>query len=710
MLREDRQSGGESQVIPIGEQETILLIDSDQHSSDQIRTALLESSIGSFPMEWATQLSEGLIRLGKRGIAAVLFDLSLCGGSGIKTFDKLFSIAPEIPIVVLGKAADEALAIEAVKHGAQDYLLSSHHDIYSLARTLRKAIDRAAFAVAQHMEREMAVVTLNSIGDAVLCTDVAGRVTYQNPSAETMTGWTREEATSRPLTEVLRIADGSTRRTAPNPLERAIQENRTVGLTPNCILIRRDGTEFAIEDSAAPIHDRAGCVIGAVIVFHDVSVARAMSIQMTYSAHYDLVTELPNRLLLRDRTSQSIAAASRHNRPIAILFLDLDHFKHINDSLGHAIGDRLLRSVSKRLVALLRASDTVSREGGDEFVILLSDISDRADAATSAQRILIALNEPHHIEGLTLYINGTLGISIYPEDGKDAETLIQCADMAMYQAKEDGRNRFQFFKQELNLKAAERQSIESGLHLALERDEFLLNYQPKVNLNTNRITGIEALIRWQHPVFGVVYPERFISVAEECGLIVRIGHWVMREACRQARAWQNAGLLAIPIAVNVSAVEFKEKAFVKCVQSILSDTDLEPRFLELELTEGVLMKDVESAASKLRELKEMGIRIAVDDFGMGYSSLSYLRKFPIDVLKIDRSFVNQITTLQDDAILASAIIAMGRSLKHCVVAEGVETQQQKIFLQAHHCLEGQGYLFSKPLGATEFAHLLQNGL
>jgi diguanylate cyclase (GGDEF)-like protein/PAS domain S-box-containing protein len=687
----------------------ILLIENDPAGADRIRAALVETSNGSFDVEWVGQLSEGLARLSTGGIDAILLELSLPDSQGIETFDKLFSAVPDVPILILGNG-NEALAKEAVAHGAQDYLLAGHIDSYSLPRALRNAIERKAVEDALYIEKERAVVTLNSIGDAVLCTDTSGNITYLNLVAEAMTGWRREEAIGKPLAEVFRIIDGSTHQTARDPMEMAVEQNRTVGLTVNCVLVRRDGFESAIEDSAAPIHDRAGRVTGAVIVFHDVSAARAMSVKMTHSAQHDVVTNLPNRLLLNDRITQSIALALRQNKSIAVIFLDLDRFKYINDSLGHETGDKLLRSVSKRLLASVRGSDTVSRQGGDEFVILLSEISHPEDAAKSAKKILLSLSAPHSIAGQDLHIDGSIGISVYPEDGKDAEALIKNADTAMYHAKGTGRNNFQFFKGDMNLRAVERQSLEGSLRHALEREQFLLHYQPKVNLETGEITGVEALIRWQHPDRGLISPGRFIPIAEDCGLIVQIGRWVLREACRQAREWQDAESLRLPIAVNVSALEFRDPCFVDSVRTVLEQTGLEARYLELELTEGVLMEDGQSTAAVLQELKKMGVHLAVDDFGTGYSSLSYLQQFPIDVLKIDQSFVHHITGNPDDSPIVSAIIDMGKNLKQRVIAEGVETQGQLAFLQAQRCAEGQGYLFSRPLAAAQFAYLLQTGL
>jgi len=688
----------------------ILLIENDPAAAEEIRSALTVAGAGSFDVEWVRQLSEGLQLLKKKKIAAVLLQLSLPDSLGIETFDKLFTAAPDIPILILGGDQNEALAKEAVGRGAQDYLLPGHLNSYSLPRALRNAIERKAVEDALFVEKERAVVTLNSIGDAVLCTDISGNITYLNLVAETMTGWCREEAIGKPLAEVFQIVDGGTRKTARDPMEMAVEQNRTVGLTVNCILIRRDGFESAIEDSAAPIHDRIGRVIGAVIVFHDVSAARAMSHQMTHSAQHDVLTNLPNRMLLNDRITQTISLARRQNRSFAVLFLDLDHFKYINDSLGHAAGDQLLQSVSKRLLSTVRGSDTVSRQGGDEFVILLSEMTHPEDAATSANKILFSLTAPHSAGGQDLHIDGSVGISIYPEDGKDAETLIKNADTAMYHAKESGRNNFQFFKLEMNLKVVERQSLESRLRRALERKEFVLHYQPKINLASMEITGVEALIRWQDPDRGSVPPCQFVPVAEDCGLIVPIGSWVLHEACRQAREWQDAGLPCKRISVNVSAPEFRAETFLAGVRNTLRETGLKARYLDLELTESVLMQHADLSAVKLHALKTLGVHIAVDDFGTGYSSLSYLQQFPIDILKIDKSFVHKITAESDDSSIVSAIIGMGKNLKQRVIAEGIETHEQLAFLQARHCAEGQGYLFCRPLPATEFADLLRTGV
>jgi diguanylate cyclase (GGDEF)-like protein/PAS domain S-box-containing protein len=568
-----------------------------------------------------------------------------------------------------------------------------------------KLIEEALFA-----EKESAQVRLNSIGDAVVCTDIAGNINFLNSVAEKMTGWSFEEAAGRPMVEVLRINDATGGETASNPIDKAVRQDQILHLPSHCIFSRRDGLEIPIEGSIAPIHDRDGRATGAVIVVRDVTAARAMALQMIHLAEHDSLTGLPNRLLLNDRISQAIVLAPRHKKKVALLFLDLDGFKHINDSLGHSIGDKLLQATAKRLVDCVRAADTVSRQGGDEFVVLLSEVEYSEDGAITAGKMLQAVAEPHSIDEHDFHVTASIGMSVYPDDGLDAETLIKNADTAMYQAKEKGRQSYQFFKPAMNVRAVERQFIEESLRRALVRQEFALHYQPKVNLRTGKITGAEALIRWTHPDRGPISPAQFIPVAEDSGLILPIGNWVLREACKQARIWTDAGLPAGTIAVNVSAMEFLQEAFLKEVFEILKETGVDPRSLELELTESVLMKRAESATSALQELRARGIQIAVDDFGTGYSSLSYLRKFPIDALKIDQSFVRQITTAPDDTTIVGAIISMGRSMKLRLIAEGVETQEELAFLQNHQCHEAQGYYFSKPVPADQFAKLLEAGI
>jgi diguanylate cyclase (GGDEF)-like protein/PAS domain S-box-containing protein len=684
----------------------VLLIQSDAAAAKTVVGALNRSSDEPFHVEWVKRCSEGLKRLD--GMEAILLDLHLPDSQGIETFDRLFRAAPSIPIMLLIDPQHEKTARLAVQCGAQDYLFKDRLDAYLLPKALGTMIERAAYAESLFEERERAQVTLNSIGDAVVSTDVSGRVTYLNLVAEDLTGWSQLEAAGHPLEEVLQIIDGTTRQVMQNPTTLTIRDDKVGTLPPNCVLIRRDGGEAAIEDSTAPIHDSRGAVTGSVMVFHDVSMARAMTRKMTHLAQHDSLTDLPNRVLLNDRLREAIILSRRHKRELSVLFLDLDRFKHINDSLGHVVGDRLLQSVAQRLLSCVRSSDTVGRQGGDEFVVLLWEVRRAEDAAIAAAKILEALRKPHLIDAHELHITASIGIVTYPEDGTDVETLMKKADLAMYHAKQTRHDSYEFFKPEMNARAIERQSLEDTLHHAIERQELVLHYQPKFNLATSGIVGAEALIRWRHPQRGLVPPGQFISIAEECGLIVPIGRWVLREACRQARAWQIAGLPPLCVAINVSSVELRAPGFVAGVRATLKETGLEPRYLELELTETVLIEDSRSVAAVLKDLKDIGVLLALDDFGTGYSNLSQLKRFPIDALKIDQSFVRDLAVDKDDAGIVTAVIGMGKSLHMRVVAEGVETREQLEILQQHGCPQGQGYYFCRPVPAEQFRQFLEN--
>jgi diguanylate cyclase (GGDEF)-like protein/PAS domain S-box-containing protein len=688
----------------------LLLVEDNPADVRLLREMFHEQDSHHTELTQVETMGEAENHLAGGGVDIVLLDLGLADAQGMESIRRTRAVAPHVPLVVLTALDDESMAAQALQAGVQDYLIKGQIDARGLLRALRYAVERKSMQEELFEEKERAQVTLNSIGDAVICTDISGNITFLNPIAERMTGWSREEAAGRPVAEVFRIVEATSRKTTPNVMEMAITQNRIMHLLPNCILIQRDGFEIPIEDSAAPIHDREGKAIGVVIVFHDVGSARTMAMQMAHSANHDFLTGLPNRRLLNDRVNQAILSTARNMKKVAVLFLDLDGFKHTNDSLGHSIGDRVLQSFAKRLVDSVRASDTVSRQGGDEFVVLLTEVENSEGVAITARRLLQVGAEPHTIDQHDLYVTACIGVSIYPDDGLDAETLIKNADTAMYQAKETGRQSYQFFKPVMNVRAVERQSIEGSLRRALERQEFALHYQPKINLSTGEISGAEALIRWTHPTRGVVSPAQFIPVAEDCGLILPIGNWVLLEACKQARNWLDSGLPLGTMAVNISAMEFRNENFLEGVFAILKDTGLDPASLELELTESVLMKRAEASASILQALRAKGVRVAVDDFGTGYSSLSYLQKFSIDALKIDQSFVRRITTAPDETTIVTAVISMARSLKLRVVAEGVETLNELKFLQAHQCDEAQGYYFSRPVAPEQFALLLANGI
>ncbi len=474
-------------------------------------------------------------------------------------------------------------------------------------------------------------------------------------------------------------------------------------------IFRRDKTrKWALANMRA-VRDADGNTVLLEGTVEDITDRKVAEERVQFLAYYDALTGLPNRMLLQDRLAKALAGARRRNEKVAVLFLDLDRFKIINDSLGHNFGDLLLQDVAERLKNWARAQDTVARIGGDEFVIVLTAISDVPSAAIAAERILEAMTAEFVIQGRTFTVNCSIGISVFPEHGIDSETLIKNADAAMYCAKENGRNVFRFFTEEMNAQVVERLTLEHGMRLAMDNKELFLMYQPQIDIASGRIVGVEALLRWRHPQLGLVPPDRFIRVAENSGLIVPVGEWVLRTACEEARKWQDRNL-EVSVAANVSAVQFRQKGFCEMVEKVLLQTGLAPQYLELELTESLLLSNAEMTIPVLRNLKAMGLTLAIDDFGTGYSSLSYLRQFPVHKLKIDRSFIQNVAVNPDDAAITAAIISMGKSLGLRVIAEGVEDEAQMSFLRAHRCDEIQGYYFSRPLMPEDVAVKLQAGV
>ena len=583
-------------------------------------------------------------------------------------------------------------------------------------RTLNAELEGRVAERTQALERQTSVLAqqaalLDLAHDAIVVRDMQNRIVSWNRGAEMMYGWPAQLALGKISSELLEPKSSQ-------PIEeiytQLFQQGHWEGEGKHC---KRDGTVLLVSTHLTLQRNEAGEPARIFGIYTDITdrktaeeALRKSEAQLTHTAQHDFLTGLPNRLLLNDRVNQAIIFAPRVEKKVGVLFLDLDGFKHINDSLGHPIGDKLLQSIAKRLVQCVRATDAVSRQGGDEFVVFLSEMAHSEDAAITARRLLQSVAEPHSVDQHELYVTASIGVSVYPDDGLDAETLIRNADTAMYQSKENGRQSYQFFKPAMNVRAVERQSMEESLRRALERQEFSLVYQPKVSLKTGEITGAEALLRWTHPSQGAISPARFIPVAEDSGLIVAINKWVLRQASTQARAWLDVGLPLGSIGVNVSAMEFRNEKFLEGVFGILKEAGLDPRFLELELTESVLMKHPASTETILKSLRARGVQLAVDDFGTGYSSLSYLRKFSMDVLKIDQSFIRQITKAPNEAPIVTAMISLGRSLNLRVVAEGVETQEELAFLQDRQCDEAQGYYFSRPLAPQEFAKLLAAGI
>ena len=491
--------------------------------------------------------------------------------------------------------------------------------------------------------------------------------------------------------------------------DKLVMEQGSAKLGYEEIQDRPDGGRVWLRTSKLPLSDREGKVTGVIGTDEDITDRKVAEDRVQYLAYYDALTGLPNRSLLQYRLAKALASARRRKDRVALLFLDLDRFKDINDSLGHSVGDLLLQEVAERLKKWSREQDTVARVGGDEFVIVLTAAKDGADAAVAAERLVHAMSAAIVVQGRTLSVGCSLGISIFPEHGADSETLIKNADAAMYCAKENGGHNFKFFTDDMNAQAVERLTLENGLRLALDKKELFLVYQPQMNIATGKIIGLEALLRWQHPTLGLVPPDKFIRIAENCGLIMPIGEWVLMTACSQARKWQDEGLPALSVAVNVSAVQFRQEGFCETIRRVLQETRLAPPYLELELTESLLLTNADVTHSVIRELKEMGITLAIDDFGTGYSSFSYLRQFRVSKLKIDQLFIRDVATNPDDAAITAAIISMAKSLHLKVIAEGVEDEAQMSFLRAHQCDEIQGYYFSKPLAVDKVADKLRGG-
>ncbi|HVR38760.1 MAG TPA: PAS domain S-box protein, partial [Thermoanaerobaculia bacterium] len=469
---------------------------------------------------------------------------------------------------------------------------------------------------------------------------------------------------------------------------------------------RRDGTAVWVLENASLLESEPGVMEGTLIDITDRKYAQE---QMEYQAYHDILTGLPNRLLFRDRINLALNHAKRHDRCVAVMFLDLDQFKLVNDTLGHTTGDRLLQAIGMRLVACVRAEDTVARMGGDEFTILLGDINDRRNAAQVAQKILEAVRSPVVIDEHELFVTTSIGMAVFPEDGDDAETLLKNADRAMYRAKEFGRNQFQY-STPATFDADGRLALERALHHAFEREEFVVHYQPMVEIASGRVVGAEALVRWNHPQSGMMQPDDFIPVAEECQLIIPLGEWVLRTACKQMKAWHDAGHAWLRIAVNLSPRQFQQRDLVTMVERVLDETGFPALLLDLEITESTAMQNVDLTLTLLRRLKDMGVRISIDDFGTGYSSLSYLKRFPIDTVKIDQDFVRDLSTGSSDSAIISAVISMARALNLRVIAEGVETEEQLAFLQREQCAEMQGFLYSQPLSPEEFEKHLHHAL
>ncbi|WP_170130648.1 GGDEF/EAL domain-containing response regulator [Sphaerotilus hippei] len=694
-----------------------------------------------FELDSAYQGQEGLSRVQQalqqgRPYAMAFVDMRMPPGwDGVETIERLWQADPRLQVVICTAYTDHAWEDVLRRLDARDRLLVLKKpfdtiEVLQLARTLvmkwslslqaQSQMDGLEAAVRQRTRelsdevqaRRQAELALRvrdraieAAVNAIMITDhlrADQPIEYVNPAFERITGYPPQEVLGRNA----RFLQGDeSEQPALREIAAAVREEREGhGVFRNR---RKDGSAFWNELHIAPVRDAEGAVTHFVGVLNDVTAARDHQQALEFQARHDALTGLPNRLMLRDRLDQAIAHARRMQERVGVLWLDLDHFKFVNDSYGHPVGDGLLVALSTRLRETMRRSDTVARLGGDEFVVLLPGIHRACDASAAAQKVLDALAPPFEIDGHLLHASTSVGVSLFPEDGDSSEALLMHADTAMYRAKHDGRNGFQFYSREMSEQARERETLARALHTAVDENQFELHYQPKLDLGSGRVTGVEALIRWRHPALGMVPPSSFIPIAEETGLIVDIGDWVLRTACAQAQAWQQRWQLGLSVAVNVSPRQFRQHDLPATVRRVLDDSGLAGGLLELELTESLLMHQTDAVIETLRSIKSMGVSLALDDFGTGFSSLSYLRRFPLDLIKIDRAFVAGLASIEADEAITRAIIGMAHALGMAVVAEGVETPEQLAFLQAHRCDAAQGYLLGRPMAAAALDALWQ---
>ncbi len=551
-------------------------------------------------------------------------------------------------------------------------------------------------------ERFSSTMELAAIGIAHV--EDGGRFRYANPQLCSMLGYTEQELLTMTVKDVSHPGDVN----VTDELRDRLRAGEIQSFKTEKRYLRKDGTPIWVGLTIACKRDRAGKCLYDISIVEDISSRKGAEERIQYLATHDGLTGLPNRVMFQQLLGLSIETARRYGRKLAVLFIDLDRFKVINDTLGHEAGDVLLREIGARLRECLRASDVVARLGGDEFVVLLQEINDPAQAASVARNILNVVMKPVVILGQECRVTASVGVCLHPDDGQDDQSIMKNADMAMYLAKEEGKNNFQFFTSRMKPHSIERLSLETNLRRALELEEFSLHYQAKVNFRTGAITGVEALLRWHNPELGSVSPARFIPLAEETGLIVPIGKWVLKTACAQSVAWQKQGLPPVCMSVNLSMRQLNDEGLVREIESVLNETGLDPSLLELEVTESSIMHNAERAVRVLTSIKDLGVRLGIDDFGTGYSSLAHLKRFPIDTLKVDRSFIREVPNDAEDRAIAEAIIAMGKTLSLTVVAEGVETPEQQAFLSERLCDEMQGYYFSTPVAAQDFAELLRS--
>lgn len=646
----------------------------------------------------------------------ILLDIEMPGITGFEVCQRLKNtpLTCDISIIFVSAHGEAEFEFNSLAYGAIDFISRPFNRAICRLRvqnhlTLQQQANALLLSKQKlYAETQRLQVTLNAIGDAVIATDTEGAVTMMNPIAEQMTGWREKDAIGTPITEVMVLRDAETHQTIMNPIFLALKEKRIVAMALNCVLVRLGATEgIAVEDSAAPIFDKLGVLLGAIIVFHDVGQARALAVKMSFLANHDQLTGLPNRILLYDRIRQACRLAPTIGRQVAIIMIDIDQFKYLNDSLGHQSGDQLLLDLSKRVKAVLQPEDTLARIGGDEFVLVLPDVTHAEQISNLTQSILRLMRQPFQLDDNKYSLTVSMGISIYPIDSSNEEELMRHADVALFKAKKEGRNQFCFFSEELGQRMLQRHQQEQHLRAAMSDNRIEMYFQPKVALHDGTVIGAEALVRLKDSDGRVLPPADFIALAEETGLIIPLGKLVLIKSCQQARIWQDAGLTQ-PVSVNIAAAQFADTGLLGLIEQLLADYQLAPQLLELEVTETALIHNPQQTASVLDSCRNLGVRIAIDDFGTGYSSLSYLKRFKVDALKIDMSFVKDMLVDKSDFEIVKTIISLGHSMNFSLVAEGIETAEHAKQLLALGCPYGQGYHYSKPLPADDFVHYLRD--
>ena len=681
------------------DKEVILIIDDDPN----LRKTLADIfRVKGYKTLAAGSGAEGLALMEETQANLVLIDLGLPDMSGMEVLACIKTDHPSTEVIILTGNATFDSAVEAANKDAFSYLIKPY-DMEQLLLQIRRAMEkqRAEDALRKSEERFRRIFELGPLGMYVLGID--HEFIKVNRMFCAMTGYAEEELAGLKCEDITHPEDidmdlQNAQRLLRGDLAFCVREKRYV---------RKNREILWANMTVSLIRGDEGTPNYFLGMIEDISEKKLYQERLDYQSNHDGLTGLPNLSLLHDRTCQAVSMAHRHRHGLAVLFVDLDHFKYINESLGHDLGDTLLKIVAERLTDCVRSGDTVARQGGDDFVILLSELAKSEDATTAVRRVQEALAVPFKLGGHEIGVTCSIGISVYPKDGEDVPTLLRNAELAMYRAKDEGRDGFQFFTGLMNAMAVERVTMEKHLRRALERNEFLLHYQPRVDLRTGYVSGCEALIRWLNPELGLLPPGRFISLAEETGLIVPIGEWVLRTACAQGKEWLDAGLPQVPLAVNLSPRQFWREDLPELVARVLQETGLDPYCLELEIVESMLMRDAEKATTMLHRLHEIGVRLAMDDFGTGYSSLGYLKRFPLERLKIDRCFVSDITTDPDSAAIVRTIISMARNLKLLVIAEGVETLGQLNFLRTNGCDEMQGFYVSPAVPSEKFEQILR---